>query len=370
MLESFDPEIHQLISEDRSLIDLRPLRNYLSTAVLEALGSQLADHYVEGFPGHRLTRGGTTADEVERLGNDRLKALLGTECASIQPSSHAMATVAVMEGLLQDGDTVLAPMPGQGGPLTLGHQASLWAKRFRFVRYGPLPETEAFDPDSLSLLARRASPSLIAVSLMPYPRRQDLAFWREIADRENAVLWLDLCAVASPIGEADVITGATGGLLRGPPGGFIACKALQEEQVLKGLYPKMQAGTSVNVLAAKAVALREASSDAFNAYLERCRLNASSLSRALINRGLDLWTGGTDYHFMALRTRPLGFTGLEAERRLEEEGIAARRVAIAFGEGCSNQGDGLLLGTQAVTLKGMNESEMDEVAEKIYRVLK
>lgn len=381
-LEYFDPEVHQFLERegkgDPPVVDLRLDRNYLSSAVLEALGSNLADLYVEGFPSMRFAGGPEAADELEYLCIERLKRLFKAEEAVIQPTSPNLAVAAALEGLLKPGDTVLAPVPGQGASLVFGHGATLWADRFRFVRYGLDPQSRAFNPEEITSLAESCSPAMIAVCVAPYPRSQDMVFWRSLADRTHAVLLVDLEGAAGlvpggvippPLEDADVVTGMTNGLLRGPRGGFILSKKKWGDRIRNGLFPFLLGGASVNVMAAKAVALKEALSREFREYVGKCLSNASALARALEDHGLEVWTHGTDFHYLLLDVRGLGFSGLEGERRLARAGIAVRRVQMPLGDGCSHQGDGLILSTQAVTLRGMEIPDIVDCAGMIYRAL-
>ncbi len=378
MLESFDPEVDRLIRAERVDIDLRPERNFRSEPVLEALGSKTADLIVEGAPGSRFSGGSESVDTLERLGNERLKRLFGGEEATLQPDSHSQALAAALMGLLKPGDVIMAPVPGAGAAQGLGHESVFWANRYRFVHYGTEKANPVFDHDALARLARRCTPHLIAVSVFPYPRRQDFVFWRTLASEVNARLLVDLGPAAglvpggifpSPVGWADVVIGAFHGLLRGPPGGFLLFKREVSNPVLRGLFPMLQGGSTVNRIAARPVALKEALSAEYTAYAARCVAFAKTLGEALIDRGMALYTGGTDFHYLLLDVRPLGFTGGSAEARLREAGIAARRIPIAFGSGCLHEGDGLLLATHSVTLKGMELGEAPFLADKIYRVL-
>jgi glycine hydroxymethyltransferase len=383
MLESFDPEIYSLIQGvdrvGRTVVPLHPGRNFLSLPVLNALGSSLSDQFLEGGIGRRYSGTSPESEEIERLGRERLIKLFDAEAGSLQPQNHAQAVAAALEGLLETDSVVMAPAPGQGCSLVFGHPSTLWAKRFRFVRYGPDPESMLFCPESLESLALACRPSMIVVSLHPYPRNQDLSFWRDLADRVHALLLVDLSTSSGlvPGGlfpslakRADVVTGATQGLLRGPPGGFLLYKRIHAENIERGLFPLLQTGCSVNGLAAKAVAIKEAASPAFVPYVKKCLSNAAALSRALRDRGLEIWTQGTDFHYLVLNVRTMGLSGLEAERRLSEAGFLTCRVQIPFGLGCANQGDGIILATQGVTLKGVEPQDLDRWADEIYLVLK
>lgn len=383
MLESFDPEIYDLIKQEeassRRWVDLRPHRNYLSQAVLDALGSQLADHYVEGCLGGRFSEGSAEGDLIEALGIERLKEIFHAEDALLQPMHYPLAVAALFEGILKRGDTVLTPEPGQGTSLVFGHPSTAWAERFRFVRYGPDPETHAFDPDEMIRLVERSSPALIVVSLVPYPRQQEISFWRRAADRIRALLLVDLSYAAglvpcgilpSPAEKADIVIGATSGLLRGPSGGFLLFKNRFSDRIQMGLFPRLQSGTAVNLLAAGAVALKEAASKAFMEYGIRCVENANRLCRILKDRGFHVWSEGTDYHYLILMTRSMGLSGKEAESLLRDAQIAATRVKIPFCEGCPNQGDGLILSTQAVTILEKDHSALETLTDKISKALR
>lgn len=383
MLERFDPEIHALLQHDgmnlSAKIDLRPGRNYLSNTVLEALGSPVSDFYVEGFPGSRYTTGSAAAEEIERIGNARLKELFKAEEGTLQPTTHAGAAIAVLTGLLDPGDTVLSPAPVQGAQLVFGHRAFQWTDRYRFVHYGPDKDSHAFDPDSILALAKQSAPALVVVSVYPYPRQQNFAFWRHVADQSSALLLIDLgvCAGLVPSGKmpnpvefADVVIGATQGILRGPPGGFMLNRKSLGDRILKGLFPMQMAGGFVNQIAGKAVALKEMCHPESNAYVGKCVDNAGRLSRLLSDRGFELLTGGTDFHFCSLHTSPLGLSGMDAEKRLWEAGIAVQRVQFPCSEGCSNRGDGIVLATQAMTLKGISDQELKDIADRLKDILR
>ncbi|MBU0753995.1 MAG: hypothetical protein KJ645_02575 [Planctomycetes bacterium] len=382
MLESFDPEIHELLEHcdggDDPLSDFRPERNYLSVAVLETLGSPFADLHFDGFPGQRFSSGNACLEKLVVLGNERLKALFHAEEATLRPSNHAQALAAALEGLLKPGDTVLAPVPGAGGPLVMGHPSTLWADRFRFVRYGPDQRSQAFDYDALKRLAEACNPSLIVVAVYPYPRHQDLIFWKNLSGRLGAFLLVDLGPVAglvpggvlpSPTSIADLVTGATNGLMRGPHGGFVLYKKAIKDRIERALFPWLQSGETANQTAAKAVALKEAASRDYRNYVERCRSNVEILCRVFSSNGIDLWGGGADYTYAVLNLRPLGLSGLQGEQRLLEKGIAVQRVPIVFEKGCAHQGDGLVLGTQALSLKTLQNDRMQDLAMKMIRCL-
>jgi glycine hydroxymethyltransferase len=382
MLDSFDPEVSDILRREGedpcTLWEMRPSRNYLSAAVLEALSSSLADLYVEGHSDRRFTWGSQAAEELEALGIDRLKKLFDAEDATLQPSSHAQALAAVLEGLLKPGDTVMAPEAGQGCHLAFGHPSSLWAERYRFVRYGPDPSTQRFDPDAVTRLAEACNPALLVVSIPPYPRKQDFGFWRDLAHGMGALLCVDMGiaaglvaggCLASPAPQADVVAGATHGILRGPPGGFLLFKPLIRDRILHGLFPRLQAGTAMNGLAAKTVALKEAASPDFKRYVQRCLDHADGLSRLFEERGVTLWTGGTDYHYLVVNLRALGLSGKEGELRLRKRGIAAQKIPIAFERGCAHEGDGLLMATQALVLKQAESKDLQELAEMITNML-
>jgi glycine hydroxymethyltransferase len=286
---------------------------------------------------------------------------------------------AVLEGLVKPGDVVMTPEPGQGCDLVFGHPSVAWAGKGRFVRYGPDPETLSFDRGSLERLVEECRPSVIVVSVPYYPRRQDLDFWRNMSERARALLWVDLSMAAglvpgglmpSPSGEAHVITGSTRGLLRGPSGGFILCRKNLLEKVEDGFFPRLQAGYALNGLAARAVALKEVASPEFREYAARACALAAALGRSLTERGISLWTGGTDFHLVVLDLSSLGRSGLEGQKKLAQSGILARRVRLPFVAGCTNRGNGLLLGTQALALKGVEDQEIKDLADRIYSALK
>jgi len=384
MLESFDHKVHEMLRIDdevnASTIDLRPGRSYLSKSVLEALGSNLADYYIEGgIDKARYSGGSQVADEVESLANDRLKKIFGAKEANCQPASPAQAIEAVLEGVLKPGDTVMTPEPGKGGHILFGHKATVLEKKYRFVLYGTDPETKSFNTKELKRLAKRSGPSLIAVCFFPYPLKHDLSFWRDLADEIGALLLVDLsyCAglipagsIESPIKFADIVTGASNGLLRGPPGGFILCRQDLAESLRVALFPRLQIGASVNVIAAKAVAFKEAASPEFKDYCARSIETAFALSKTLTNRGFEIWSGGADYHYLIVNLRSSGMTGIEGETRLRKSGILATRCMIPFGDSCLNKGDALIFASHAITLKEQKNPDIDILTDKICSALK
>ena len=383
MLESHDPELHRLVKDLGEVrLEMRPDRSFLSATALEALGSELADHYVEGFREARFRAGPSGCDGVESLAEDRTLRLFGGDAALVQPPSHAAALMAVLAGLLREGDTVMAPEAGGGGPLILGHRASAATARYRFVRYGPHPETGFFDHDRLMSLARTCSPALIVVCLHPHPRAQDLDFWRDVARRVKARLVVDLghaagllAARAGKIGAnrdfggVDIMVGAGSGLLRGPATGFVTGDAELVEKVRRAHFPYLGGGGAVHQMSALAVALGEAGSEPFRRYAARCVEAADDLARRLTNLGMTLWCGGTDGAHLVVDTRKQGLSGAEAETRALAESLAGRRVKLPFREGCANRGDGITFSTHALVLKARGAPDLADAAESIYRAI-
>jgi glycine hydroxymethyltransferase len=353
--------------------------NYVSPAVLEAQGSVLTNKYAEGYPGRRYYGSCGNVDEVEILAIERAKNLFGAEHANVQPHSGTQANLSVYSVLLQPGDTVLSMNLAHGGHLSHGSPASSSGQLYNFVHYGVGRETEMLDYEEVEQLAREHHPKLIVAGASSYPRIIDFARFRQIADAVGAKLMVDMAHFAglvcggvhpSPVPHAQAVTGTTHKTLRGPRAGFILCEAGMASRVDKAVFPGMQGGPLMHVIAAKAVAFREAAQPDFVAYQRAVVNNAQVLATELERHGFRLVTGGTDNHIVLVDLRGMGVTGWEAERALEAVGISANRNAIPYDPLPPQTTSGLRLGTPAVTTRGLGPEEMKVIAENIAKVLR
>ncbi len=334
----------------------------------------LTNKYAEGYPGKRYYGGCQFVDRVEELARQRLLALFGAEYANVQPHSGSQANMAAYLALMQPGDTFMGMSLDQGGHLTHGHPVSFSGRLFRVVHYGVDRESERIDYDQMLELVRQHRPKLIVCGASAYSREIDFAKIKQICDEVRAYLMADIAHIAglivagihqSPVPYADVVTTTTHKTLRGPRGGAILCKAEHAKAIDKAVFPGMQGGPLMHVIAAKAVAFKEAATPAFKAYQKQIVVNAKALASALQERGFRLVAGGTDNHMMLVDLRPKGVNGLQAERFLESVGITANKNAIPFDSEKPAVTSGLRLGTPAVTTRGMGEQEMDDIAELI-----
>ncbi|MBE3597027.1 MAG: serine hydroxymethyltransferase [Hydrogenibacillus sp.] len=382
VLKTQDPEVARAIEGEfgrqRSHIELIASENFVSPAVLEALGTVLTNKYAEGYPGRRYYGGCAYVDVVEEIARERAKTLFQAEYVNVQPHSGAQANMAVYHALLQPGDTVLGMNLAHGGHLTHGSPVNFSGQLYRFVAYGVDPKTHRIDYDEVARLAEEHRPKLIVVGASAYPRVIDFARFREIADAVGAYLMVDMAHIAglvaagvhpSPVPYADVVTTTTHKTLRGPRGGMILAREAYAKALDKAVFPGVQGGPLMHVIAAKAVALGEALTPAFRAYSEQVVRNAKRLAAALVARGFTLVSGGTDNHLILIDLRNRGLTGKAAEARLDQVGITTNKNAIPFDPEKPNVTSGLRVGTPAVTTRGMDESAMEEIAELFDLVL-
>ncbi len=381
-LERVDPEIYQAIQGElrrqQSTIELIASENFVSPAVLAAQGSVLTNKYAEGYPGRRYYGGCQHMDEVEELARQRLCKLFQAEHANVQPHSGTQANMAVFFAVLKPGDTILGMGLDQGGHLSHGHPANFSGQLYRVVPYGVDRQTEQIDYDELRRLALSARPKLVIAGASAYPRLIDFAKIREICDEIGAYLLADIAHIAglcaaglhpSPLPHAHFVTLTTHKTLRGPRGGAILCGKEHALLIDKTVFPGLQGGPLMHVIAAKAVAFKEALQESFRAYQRKIVENAQALARALAERGFRLVSGGTDTHLLLVDLTPKGVTGAEAERHLEEVGITVNKNAIPFDPRKPAIASGIRLGTPAVTTRGMGEPEMTQIAELIDLVL-
>ena len=377
-----DPEIADLIRQEERRqfqgIELIASENYVSAAVQQAAASVLTNKYAEGLPGKRYYGGCEVVDEVERLAIARAKQLFGAEHANVQPHAGAQANAAVYLALLQPGDTVLGMALDQGGHLTHGSKVNFSGKLYNFVSYGVHRDTEMVDYDEVERLAQEHKPKLIVTGFSAYPRKLDFARFRQIADSVGALLMADIAHVAglvvaglypNPIPHCHVVTTTTHKTLRGPRGAMILCTEELGAKIDKGVFPGTQGGPLEHIIAAKAVAFREALSPEFAAYQQRVLDNAQALASSLTERGLRLVSGGTDNHLMLVDVRPFNATGRDAEAALESVHIHANKNAIPFDPEPPVRTSGVRLGTPAITTRGFGEAEMREVAGLIAEAI-
>ncbi|MBX6353753.1 MAG: serine hydroxymethyltransferase [Thermoflavifilum sp.] len=381
-LKRQDPQIAAAIQAEldrqRHKIELIASENFVSPAVLEAMGTVLTNKYAEGYPGRRYYGGCEHVDVVEQLAIDRAKQLFGADHANVQPHSGAQANTAVYYACLEPGDTVLGMNLAHGGHLTHGSPVNFSGRTYRFVAYGVDPKTHRIDYDAVEALAREHRPKLIVAGASAYPRIIDFARLREIADAVGALLMVDMAHIAglvaaglhpSPVPYADFVTTTTHKTLRGPRGGMILCKAEHAKAIDKAVFPGIQGGPLMHIIAAKAVAFGEALQPSFREYSERIVANAKALAQALMDRGFKLVSDGTDNHLMLVDVRSVGLTGKEAERRLDDVGITVNKNAIPFDPEKPTVTSGIRLGTPAVTTRGMDTAAMVEIADIIRLVL-
>ncbi len=381
-LKAVDPEIFAAICDETErqaqTLELIASENFVSDAVLQAMGSPLTNKYAEGYPGRRYYGGCVHVDVAENLARDRAKALFGAAHANVQPHSGAQANQAVYLALLKPGDTVLGMDLSHGGHLTHGSPVNLSGLWFDFHHYGVDKETEQLDYDQVLDLARKHQPRLIVAGASAYPRVIDFPRLRQIADEVGAYLMVDMAHIAgliaagvhpSPISHAHVTTTTTHKTLRGPRGGLILTTKELAKTIDKAVFPGLQGGPLMHVIAAKAVAFKEALDDGFLPYQERVIANAKALAAGLTEQGLRVVSGGTDTHLVLVDVKASGFTGKEAEQKLEEAGITVNKNTIPFDQESPFVTSGIRLGTAALTTRGMDVEDMVRISELMGAVL-
>jgi glycine hydroxymethyltransferase len=381
-LEATDPEIADLIRHEERRqftgIELIASENYISAAVAETMSCVMADKYAEGLPGKRYYGGCEFVDEAERLAIERAKQLFGADHANVQPHSGAQANAAAYLALLKPGDTVLGMALDQGGHLTHGSKVNFSGKLYNFIPYGVSRETETIDYEALERLAQEHQPKLIVAGFSAYPRTLDFARFRQIADSVGALLMADIAHVAglvavglypNPIPHCHVVTTTTHKTLRGPRGAIIMSTADLAGKIDKAVFPGTQGGPLMHIIAAKAVAFKEALAPTFKEYQQQVYDNAQTLASALQERGLRLVSGGTDNHLMLVDVRPLHVNGKEAEDALAAVHITVNKNGIPFDPEPPVRTSGVRLGTPAVTTRGFGEKEMREVADLIAEAI-
>ncbi|HCJ09836.1 MAG TPA: serine hydroxymethyltransferase [Clostridiales bacterium] len=387
LLAQVDPEIYEALKcelqRQRTNLELIASENFTSPAVLQAQGSVLTNKYAEGLPGSRYYGGCECVDVVERLAIERLKALFGAEHANVQPHAGAPANTAVYLAVLKPGDTVLGMDLTHGGHLTHGHRLNISGRYFNFIPYGVARHTELLDYDALEALAVRHRPRLIVAGASAYPRYIDFARLRDIADACGALLMVDMAHIAglvaakehpNPVPYADFVTTTTHKTLRGPRGGAILCRAEFAKAIDQAVFPGLQGGPLMHVIAAKAVSFREAATEEFRRYQRQVKANAAELAAVLRDRGLRLVSGGTDNHLMlvdvtagCLAGREM--TGASAEKALARASITVNYNTIPFDPKPPKVASGIRIGTPAVTTRGMKEREMKVIGNLIADIL-
>ena len=377
-----DPEIAAAIGEElgrqRNKIELIASENFVSPAVMEAMGSVLTNKYAEGYPGHRYYGGCEYVDKVETLAIERAKKLFGAEHANVQAHSGANANTAVYFAFLQPGDTIMGMNLSQGGHLSHGSPVNISGKYYNVVPYGVTHETERIDYDEFARIAKEAQPKLIVAGASAYPRVIDFECMAEIAHSIGAIFMVDMAHIAglvaaglhpSPVPYADIVTTTTHKTLRGPRGGLILCKEKYAKQIDKAIFPGVQGGPLMHVIAAKAVALGEALKPEFKEYAKQIIANCQALAEGLIAEGFRLVSGGTDNHLLLVDVRGQKMTGKTAEHLLDEVGVTCNKNTIPFDPESPFVTSGIRLGTAAVTTRGFKEADMKEVAAIIGLVL-
>ena len=377
-----DPEIAAAMGEElgrqRNKIELIASENFVSPAVMEAMGSVLTNKYAEGYPGHRYYGGCEYVDKVEILAIERAKKLFGADHANVQPHSGANANTAVYFAFLQPGDTIMGMNLSQGGHLSHGSPVNISGKYYKVVPYGVTHETERIDYDEFERIAKEAQPKLIVAGASAYPRVIDFERMANIAHSVGAIFMVDMAHIAglvaaglhpSPVPYADIVTTTTHKTLRGPRGGLILCKEQYAKQIDKAIFPGVQGGPLMHVIAAKAVAFGEALKPEFKDYAKQIIANCKALAEGLIAEGFRLVSGGTDNHLILVDVRGQKMTGKTAEHLLDEVGVTCNKNTIPFDPESPFVTSGIRLGTAAVTTRGFKEDDMKEVAAIIGLVL-
>jgi glycine hydroxymethyltransferase len=381
-LSEVDPEIAQAIENEQRRqhegLELIASENFVSEAVLEAAGSVFTNKYAEGYPGKRYYGGCEFADVIENLARDRVKQLFGAEHANVQPHSGSQANAAAYSSVLQPGDTILGLDLAHGGHLTHGHKLNFSGKLYKVVSYGVRKDTETIDYDQLEETALRESPKVIIGGGSAYPRTFDFPRMREIADKCGAILLIDMAHFAglvaggvhpSPVPHAQIVTSTTHKTLRGPRAGLILCKQEFAAGVDKSVFPGHQGGPLVHIIAAKAVAFKEALQPSFRDYARQIVANAKTMAETLKGEGFRIISGGTDTHLMLVDVFAKGMLGSEAEKALGDAGITVNKNAIPFDTNPPLKPSGIRIGTPALTTRGMREAEMKQIARWIAEAL-
>jgi glycine hydroxymethyltransferase len=381
-LKRTDPEVFQAfraeIERQTEQLEMIASENFVSEAVMQAEGSVFMNKYAEGYPGRRYYGGCENMDVVEKLAIDRLNQLFGSEYANVQPHSGTQANMAVYFAVLNPGDSILSMDLAHGGHLSHGLPASFSGRFFKIAHYGVSRETEVIDYDQVAEIAGKHHPKLIIAGASAYPRILDFAFFRRIADEVGAYLMVDMAHIAglvasgihpSPVPFADFITSTTHKTMRGPRGGIILAMEKYSRSLNSQIFPGIQGGPLMHVIAAKAVAFKEALKDDFKIYQQQIVSNAKTLAKTLQDRGFRLVSGGTDNHLLLVDLSDKGLTGAKAEEILERSGITVNKNTIPFDTRSPSVTSGIRIGTPAVTTRGLKEQEMEEVGDYISELL-
>ncbi len=366
--------VEKEVARQRGNIELIASENFVSEAVLQAVGSPLTNKYAEGYPGKRYYGGCECVDIVEDIARERAKKIFGCDHVNVQPHSGANANTAVYFAMLKPGDTILGMSLAEGGHLTHGSPVNISGKYFNIVPYGVDPVTHRIDYDKVRELALEHKPKMIVCGASAYPRVIDFPKFSEIAKEVGAYLMVDIAHIAglvaaglhpSPVPYADFVTTTTHKTLRGPRGGMIMCKEEYAKQIDKAIFPGLQGGPLMHVIAGKAVCLGEALTDEFKAYQQQVVKNAAALAEAFVEEGFDLVSGGTDNHLMLVDLRKMGITGKEAEKKLDEVNITVNKNAIPNDPESPFITSGIRVGTPATTSRGFKEEDMKVIAKLI-----
>jgi len=367
------------LNRQRENIELIASENFVSEAVMAAMGSHLTNKYAEGYPGKRYYGGCQCVDIAEDIARKKACELFGAEHANVQPHSGASANIGVYYALLEHGDTILGMSLSHGGHLTHGSPVNMSGKYFNFVSYGVMPDTEMIDYDNILALAREHKPKMIVAGASAYPRALDFAKFREIADDVGALLMVDMAHIAglvaagehmNPVPYADVVTTTTHKTLRGPRGGMILCKEQYAKAIDKGIFPGLQGGPLMHIIAAKAVCFEEALRPEFKEYGRQVRKNAVALAGSLMAEGVKLVSNGTDNHLMLLDLGADGLTGKEVEHLLDEAHITVNKNTVPNETRSPFVTSGIRIGTPAATSRGLVEEDFVKVGKFIARIIK
>jgi len=382
-LDDVDPEIASAIKDElrrqRSGLELIAAENFTSLAVMEAYNNVMTNKYAEGYPGKRYYGGCTFVDVAENLARDRCKELFGADHVNVQPHSGSQANMAVYLALLKPGDTVMGMALDHGGHLSHGSPVNFSGKVYNVVHYGVNRETEMLDYGEMLEIAKKCSPKMIVTGASAYPRTIDFKALREVADEVGAYLMADIAHIAglvaagvhpSPIPHADVVTTTTHKTLRGPRGGVVMCRQEIAPAIDRAVFPGVQGGPLMHVIAAKAVAFKEALAPEFKTYQQQIVKNAAVIARTLLDQNFELVSGGTDNHLMLVKLLKMAYSGKDAEAALERAGITLNKNTIPFDPTSPFITSGIRIGTPAVTTRGMKEKEMVQIANMTASVLR
>ena len=381
-LKEMDPEVHAAITNEERRqstgLELIASENFTYRAVLEATGSVFTNKYAEGYPGRRYYGGCEFVDVVENLAIERAKKVFGAEHVNVQPHSGSQANMAVYLTVLKPGDTILGMNLAHGGHLTHGHPLNFSGKYYRIVPYGVRKDSELIDYDELARLAREHKPKLIVIGASAYPRTIDFERISRAARENDALMMVDIAHIAglvaagvhpSPVPYAEFVTSTTHKTLRGPRSGMVMCRELFAKDLNRSVFPEMQGGPLVHVIAAKAVCFKEAATDEFRDYIRQVVSNAKTLAARIASRRFRIVSGGTDTHLMLVDVFSKGINGKQAEQALDNAGITVNKNAIPFDQNPPLTPSGIRIGTPALTTRGMGEAEMEAIGDWIVDVL-